>query len=296
MNSSILFAITILGVLAFAFGSASEPATVGQPDPAAEAQPGASAPPRIVYVPVSPQPVLHAESDMNEFDRAAWDKLMETVDKLELRETPLQEALNQLAHPRELNLLVNWQGLEALGIRADDPVTLSLHKVRLATALQAILDAASGENQLKFYLQDGIVRVVEQLRIVSEVCYTEVYDCAGLIDATAVTEARRLILQELRDRLHNQPAAQGQVDAGVLDTGLRECERILDQMSRESWDTTLEELAEVIRSSVQPETWRDEGGTLGTIAPFRGKLVVTQNVVGHYEIKQLLDRLRTRGR
>lgn len=296
MNSSILFAITTGGVLLFALGFASDPVAVKQPEPAAEAQPDASTPPRIVYVPVSPQPALYEKTGMNDFDRAAWDKLMETVDKLELRETPLREALNQLSHPRELNLLVDWQGIAALGIQKDDPVTLRLHTVRLATALQAVLDAASGRNQLGFYVQDGIVRVMDQEEMLSTVCYTEVYDCSDLVDATPVTEARRLILQELHDRLHNQRAAQGQVDAGVLDAGLRECERVLDQMSRESWDTTLEELTLIITDSVQPDTWREAGGMFGSIACFRGKLVVTQNVAGHYEIKQLLDRLRTHGR
>jgi hypothetical protein len=67
--------------------------------------------------------------------------------------------------------------------------------------------------------------------------------------------------------------------------------------SRSPWiDSTTHEgsmarIKDVIRMTIQPDQWRDNGGLLGTIADAGDRLVITATPGMHWQIKQLLDSL-----
>jgi hypothetical protein len=48
----------------------------------------------------------------------------------------------------------------------------------------------------------------------------------------------------------------------------------------------------LIMTNVATDSWRDNGGTVGTISSFGGKLVVSTTDMVHLEIDRLLDELR----
>ncbi|MBN1514039.1 MAG: hypothetical protein JXB13_18625, partial [Phycisphaerae bacterium] len=62
-----------------------------------------------------------------------------------------------------------------------------------------------------------------------------------------------------------------------------------DQQDREG---RIEDLMELIRNTIEPESWRDEGGTVAAIAELNGQLVVTQTSSAHAQIADLLEKLR----
>jgi general secretion pathway protein D len=51
-------------------------------------------------------------------------------------------------------------------------------------------------------------------------------------------------------------------------------------------------IIDLIQETVAPESWRDNGGTIGTINEINGQLVVTQNSSSQQQIGNLLDKLR----
>jgi hypothetical protein len=54
----------------------------------------------------------------------------------------------------------------------------------------------------------------------------------------------------------------------------------------------MERLAELIEKSVAPDSWRESGGTVGSILASKHKLIVTQNPMNHLQIKAVLRMLR----
>ena len=60
----------------------------------------------------------------------------------------------------------------------------------------------------------------------------------------------------------------------------------------EQYLDSVERLKLVITETVDPESWREAGGTVGSIREFNGQLVVTQTPVAHDRIAKLLQDLR----
>ena len=62
-------------------------------------------------------------------------------------------------------------------------------------------------------------------------------------------------------------------------------------LTRRSPDTEASRLTDVIQSSVEPESWQDNGGR-GTVRYYRGTLVVLQTAKVHQAVERLLSELR----
>ncbi len=62
-------------------------------------------------------------------------------------------------------------------------------------------------------------------------------------------------------------------------------------LTRRSPDTEASRLTDVIQSSVEPDSWQDNGGR-GTIRYYRGTLVIAQTVKTHQAVERLLSELR----
>ena len=54
----------------------------------------------------------------------------------------------------------------------------------------------------------------------------------------------------------------------------------------------LESLKEVIINTVNPDAWRDAGGTVGSISTFKSKFVIIATPKMHEQIEALLTLLR----
>ncbi|UCG17282.1 MAG: hypothetical protein JSV19_04465 [Phycisphaerales bacterium] len=54
----------------------------------------------------------------------------------------------------------------------------------------------------------------------------------------------------------------------------------------------IEELLDLIRETIEPESWRAAGGEVAALAELNGQLVVTQTSSAHAEVAELLEKLR----
>jgi type II secretory pathway component GspD/PulD (secretin) len=62
-------------------------------------------------------------------------------------------------------------------------------------------------------------------------------------------------------------------------------------------ESLAEEVVDLIRETVDPESWRDNGGTVGAIRTLQGQLIVTQSAENQRHIASLFEQLRqTRAR
>jgi hypothetical protein len=91
---------------------------------------------------------------------SAEAQLAQIVGSLEIRDTPLREAVAQLGKQTGTNLVLNAKALQQVGVDLDEKITLSLHDVRLSTALKTLLALASGKDvPLGYRAEDEVILI-----------------------------------------------------------------------------------------------------------------------------------------
>ena len=200
-------------------------------------------------------------------DEATWSMLEEDV-AVEFREHPFEAVLGQLAARGGIDILVVWNDLEAAGVDRDTPVTLVLKsETPLRNALQIILEqAGEGEVELGFSVNEGVVTVATR-ELLDQDLYTEVYSVHSLLRA-----APRRYLQRAQVR-------QGD-EGGPLTVA---------EPSPE--EQRADDLLDLIRATVAPDSWRTEGGAAASADIAGGLLVVRQSGAAHQAIAELLHKL-----
>jgi beta-lactamase regulating signal transducer with metallopeptidase domain len=202
------------------------------------------------------QPTRAAAADDPASVRTA-EKLKKPV-QIQFEGQTLADALEFLRDAAGVDILVQWAQLEAAGLERNSPVTL---KLREPTPVDAALGLMfrTLPVKLQFEIDKGAVVVGTADQVTNEV--TRVYDVSDLVMA------------------HPEPAP-GAFGGGGGGGGPVLMPDDVAQLTR------------LIVSTVQPDTWRDAGGSLGSITSFKGKLVIKSSESVHKEVAQLLEMLR----
>ncbi|HVT81605.1 MAG TPA: hypothetical protein VHM90_13235 [Phycisphaerae bacterium] len=193
-------------------------------------------------------------ADESASDQAARRALEQSV-TLMSDGKPLAAAFDALAAQTRANLYVNWAALQAAGIDKNTPVTLMLSSVTASRALRATVEQAGGAaNNLAYTIDDGVITVSTREDL-SSAKYQQVrsYNVRDLV----------------------MPGSQYPAE-------------IAHAMAR---DRT-EALENVIRNLVRPDSWRDNGGNIGSIQEFDGLLIVNQTAENHAAVQALLTQIR----
>ncbi|QDU54876.1 FecR family protein [Aeoliella mucimassa] len=115
------------------------------------------------------------------------EKLKQEV-SVKFRDTPLEEAVAELATETEADIRLEASALEGLRIRLRQPVTITIDKRPLATVLQAMLL----DLKLTYVIQDGVIWITSQEEA-GRVLKTAVFDvrdlCRDNSEADALIEA-----------------------------------------------------------------------------------------------------------
>jgi hypothetical protein len=186
--------------------------------------------------------------------------LERTIDHIEFNNATAREAIEQLAGKLNAILNADWPAIEAASDKTDRRVTLSLQHVSGEGAMQLLLHAAGIDaSKIEFTENEEGQLVVGDATKLDAVVRTRIYDIRGLI-----------ALLTTIDRNDPRPAIEQITSSG------------------EAVDCIIK----LIQDSVLSESWRDNGGTTGSIREFSGMLVISHNEVAHRQIAVLLDRLR----
>jgi len=184
-------------------------------------------------------------------------KLEKVMPEFRAANEPLSAALGRVRDFAGLNMVVDWRALEAAGVAADAPVTLSVRDLPARRVLRLILRAASSsKDRLTYLADDGVIVVSTDERMSGETA-TRVYDIRDLIGVEYTGEP-------------------------VLPTS----EPTYTPMER------IDALVRLIQETVAPTVWRDAGGSVGSIRAYAGRLIVTLPDDLHAEVEWILALLR----
>jgi len=226
-----------------------------------------------------------SESDL---DRAVRRRLNEPVDEIQIGGKGLGQALEELRDLKNLNLHVNWPALAKARVTPETKVSAHLKNVRLEKVLTLLLEDAGGtEARLGFAVDEGVVTISTQADL-NEKTVDVVYDVRDLLFDIPEFAAPSLELGELR-----QAAI---ADNRKLSWG----DSLFPEESGEKVESgqtpapkpAVQELLDLIRERVCPGTWREQGGTVGSLRELNGQLIVTHTSAAQRAIGGLLGQLR----
>lgn len=185
--------------------------------------------------------------------RAALDQRV----SLHFDDVPLTEICRHIATSQNINLVIDDIALSEEGTTPHDRVTVDVDHVRLESALDLMLKPRN----LAWLIEDEVLKITSRQRREGEL-FAQVYYVSDLIGPPVRTE---------------------QV-AWSDSTSVDSCPRL---------ECNCDNIIELIRASIQPESWDSSGGA-AAIVPHAGSrsLVIRQTRRGHEEIAQLLERLR----
>ncbi|HSV13544.1 MAG TPA: M56 family metallopeptidase [Tepidisphaeraceae bacterium] len=237
--------------------------------PTTHAQAQTPAPGNTIATPPSTRPAISPAAEPNESaaDAVVRDKLDRRMNALNFDKVPFADVIDFFRQSMDLNIYVDWPGLERASIKRDAPVTARLRDIRFSKALELIFKCVEGDEddrKIGYVIDDGVLTISTHRELNKNVV-TERYDINDLLFvAPDYSNAPPSTTAPTADEQHN----------------LRQ--------------QRIEELKKFIVDNVATTSWKINGGEVGSISssPLRAMLLITQTPSNHRAIHQLLDSLR----
>jgi general secretion pathway protein D len=233
--------------------------------------PGVSGQEAVLSLPglpgLSPPPAVTKTSAVEEEDdNRAVRKSLEKRISVHFEDITFKDAMKQLAGQLEVTVLLDPEGMEEAGVTPDQLVALQLPPARARNVLKLLLEPL----HLTIVVRNGVLMVTSEEKA-GEMLETRVYNVRDLVEVNAKASVRS--------------GAMFPVPEGM---------KVVFGGSRSGVEQDFDTLIDLITSTVQPDSWTDNGGS-GSISGFPrgGLLVVSQTDDFHEELQQLLDMLRS---
>jgi general secretion pathway protein D len=224
--------------------------------------------------------------DSMENNNVETKKLLAERMEATFEQQPLAEVLTFLAERLSLEVHSQRGEIEAAGLSLDAPVTLKFKSIRGDMLLDLALRQVSTD--LGYMIRDGIV-IVATRDALSGNQVVRVYNCRDLLVAAAKATPAAPMGSGAYPPGVSQP---GPGPASVMAAGGGSMGGLMSAMMGSGGPATpADQLQRVVRTTIAPESW-DQNGGAGTMEEFGGMLVVNQSEAVHDRIERLLQMLR----
>ncbi|MFQ5430661.1 MAG: hypothetical protein ACE5E1_10160 [Phycisphaerae bacterium] len=242
-----------------------------------------------------------AEAGESPENRQVREKLKRIAPEIRFDATPFEEVIDKLRALTGLNIVPNWSALEAAAVEKDAEVTLRLSNVKFEKALQLILDdVGAGEVDLAYEISGGVISISTKDDL-SRRTVTKVYNVQDLLITVPTFRGRRINLQNIGQtggqqgglgggRFVGQGGGGG--GGGGNNGGLFDDNGDQDDDNLGDDTDPLQPIIELIQQTIDPESWREAGGNVGSISALQQQLIVTQTSTAQAELRDLLKQLR----
>lgn len=202
-------------------------------------------------------------------------QLARTLPELKLDGVSLGDALDFIKDVSGVNLYVDWKTLEAAGVSRDTPINVRLRAVTLRKALNTIMAEAGGGDQIAWTTDEGVVTITSKEKV-NSTTYTRIYDIRDLLmEIPDFTDAPNFDLQSTSTRGSAGGQGGGGGGGGGGSGGLfgSNSDSNREQDKGKTKEERAEEILTLIKETISPDIWVDNGGT-ATIRYFNGSIVV----------------------
>jgi len=198
------------------------------------------------------------------------------------KDTPLNEVVKHLRATTGLDIVVNWNALEEVGITKDSPVNLTARNRSAGRVLDLVLADVSGSRgrfeRLYYIIDDGVVTISTGSAL-NTTTKTVVTDIRDLLVLTPNFKGPSLKLDAGKRNSGNNNATGNLGDSFERDTssgGNRGGES--DATAAEQRALLQERIIQAVKDSIGDDMWQPEGR--GSIQIVQGRMVITQTPLG----------------
>lgn len=186
----------------------------------------------------------------------------EPLTELDLKSVPLEKVLDDLARRNHQSIVVHWDVLETMGVRRTTPIRARMDGVPFRQALAAVLAIAGPNGNLSFDMVDNVF-VVSSSEYLTLGGVLRIYDIRDIIQRWTTSELVQISTG------HSANADPSHTYAEWVDA-----------------------LTRLIEDTIAADSWKDNGGSIGSLREIAGLLVVTQTLENHRQLVVLLEELR----
>jgi len=210
---------------------------------------------------------------------------MKRVELVDWAETPLEEVIAWVQQQGPVNVVVQWRALESEGIDAASPVTLRLRNTTVGKVLAEVLEQVSETDSLMFRGIGSTIRVSTKADF-NRKLYVRVYDVSDiLLRIPDFNDAPKVDVTESSGgggAGGGGGGGGGGASGGDSIFGDDDDDDSGDQ-NEEDYTQRMDDLIYLIEQTVEPESWKDNGGQ-GTIVAFQRMLVVRNTIEVHEKL------------
>lgn len=201
--------------------------------------------------------------------------LEQKIPELKLESATFESAIDTLREMTHANIVVSWNELTAANVDPKAPIKLHLWDTTLGQALNVVFSLASHDVSIGSDVRNNIIFVTT----------TDALHRNGSRLSGRLYDVRDIVDQILRYRREHSsyPTTAPQPATSATFVPSSEAEDAIEDITR-----TLED-------HVSPDSWKDNGGSDGTIREFAGRLIITQTPENHRKIVSVLRALRAGG-
>ena len=250
------------------------------------------------------QDVTAPGAEVVDQDEALMRMLQETLIDADYDRVDFERVIDGLRERFNLNIHVSWTQLEKIGVRRDERIEVKLKQIPLATLLDIVLREVSDPLlSLNFIVSDGILRITSR-ELMHEPTVLRTYDVTDLIESGYAIRrfantpvlgleltGREFIGGELR-REGGSGGGFGGGGGGGGGSGGGGIFGDAEDIDRSIVMELIESIASIIQDNVEPESWRDLGGEVGSLQLFDSTLLIRQTLRAHQRIGEVLTMLR----
>jgi len=216
----------------------------------------------------SPLEIAHAPSSDD-------DLLLERrVGDLKLDNVTLEDAIAALSERTKVNVVADWTIVESFGVSRQAHVRAHFLNFTLGQALKILINSlppAAQTNSVAWYAADNIVTLTSSEEV-SRHLPTRFYNVRPLVNEIIQSIFAPAFQEDQTHLFSSGPAAAK--DRMVTR------QEIVDQ------------IVKLLTDTVASDSWRDAGGSIGSLREVGGVLVITQTPENHRATRDLLDQLQ----
>lgn len=203
-------------------------------------------------------------------------------------DTPLDQVADFLSEYHKVNLNIDWDDLNNNGVERDKPVSIKLKDVTFRTALKELLSQVGGETPLAFTIGEGLIRIATKEKLDRDK-FILVYDIRDLLVNVPRFVGPEVDLQQ-QQQLGGQGGGGG--GQGIFGGGQGGQNNQGEQGQEGANQGLIDQIMDIIRQTVEPDSWRESGGGNGALRELNGQLIVYNTSDAQRQVSNLLAQLR----
>ncbi|MCG3125313.1 MAG: hypothetical protein CHACPFDD_00131 [Phycisphaerae bacterium] len=242
-----------------------------------------------------PKPRPPRQVRVTESDLPATVLLERRVARVQFEDATLEEAFAWVAEKCRVNLVVKWDKLDEAGVSREQKISFSARHVDVGRVLWLILNQAADKDVKLAYRADPEMVVVSTDEDLGGEMVTRVYDVRDVVSRETQSPSIEIgrtyttpigLVPQVAPGAVGYAPVMGRVTSGVRiqfdnnNPDERDDER---DAGRERQARRLAQLVDVITTSIEPESWSQNGGK-GVIRTFDGKLIVHNTIAVHQKL------------